>query len=243
MSVITPMMFSGSARALSTAGIGIVTLSQILASDITTFLLFSTCCSCGRGALFLWSWIFSCGEVISETSVKSSTVCYYSVGIASVVDMAFCKSCFENFFRKGSVCTRCDKKFLAPSASDYQGMKIGSLLFKIIRLQGNTLSPSLLELDYPFQKEVFFLVPQVLIHCLYDAFIASKLCSTKVGFQFREQTEVRWSHIRRKWGWGRTSNRHSVAAVMATCDVWAGALSCKSRAPGVNWCTVLHWAS
>ena len=86
------------------------------------------------------------------------------------------------------------------SASDYQGMKLWSLLFNIIPLQGNALSSSLFDLAYPFQKEVFFLVPQVLVHCLYDAFIASKLCSMKVGFQFWEQIEVRWGHIRRIWG-------------------------------------------
>ena len=67
------------------------------------------------------------------------------------------------------------KKFSDPSASDYQGLKICSLLFNIIPLQGNAnvLSPSPFGLAYPFQIDVFFLVPQVLIHCLYDAFIAS----------------------------------------------------------------------
>ena len=88
---------------------------------------------------------------------------------------------------------------LAPSASDYQGMKIWSLLFNNIPLQGNALSPSLFELAYPFQMEVFFLVPKVLVHCLCDTFNASKLCSTKVGFQFWEQIEVRRGHIRRIW--------------------------------------------
>ena len=83
------------------------------------------------------------------------------------------------------------KNFLAQSASDYQGMKMWSLIVNIIPFQGTALSPSLFELAYPFQIEVFLLVPQVLVHCLYDAFIASKLCSTKVGFQFWEQTEVR----------------------------------------------------
>ena len=51
------------------------------------------------------------------------------------------------------------KKFSAPSSSDYQGMKIWSLLFNIIPLQGIALSSSLFELAYPFQIEVFFLVP------------------------------------------------------------------------------------
>ena len=70
----------------------------------------------------------------------------------------------------------------------------------MIPLQGNALSPSLFELAYPFQIEVLFLVPKVFVHCFYDAFIASKLCSTKVGFQFWEQIEVRRAHIRRIWG-------------------------------------------
>ena len=96
--------------------------------------------------------------------------------------------------------TRCDQKVLGPSASEYQGIEIWPLLFNIIPLQGNALCPSLFELAYPFQIEVFFLVLQVLVHYLYDAFIASKLCSTKVGFQFWKQREVRRGHIRRIWG-------------------------------------------
>ena len=57
---------------------------------------------------------------------------------------------------------RCDQKVLGPSsASGYQGMKIWSLHFNIIPLQGNALSPSVFLLAYPFQMEVFFLVPQV----------------------------------------------------------------------------------
>ena len=52
----------------------------------------------------------------------------------------------------------------------------------------------------PSKFRVLFLVLQILAHCLYDAFIASKLCSTKVGFQFWEQIEVRRGHIRRIWG-------------------------------------------
>ena len=51
-----------------------------------------------------------------------------------------------------------------------------------------------------FQIEVIFMVLQILVHCCYDAFLGSKLCSTKVGFQFWEQTEVIRGHIRRIWG-------------------------------------------
>ena len=63
----------------------------------------------------------------------------------------------------------------------------------IFSLQGNALSPSLFQLSYPFKIEGIFLVPQVLVYCLYDAFIASILCTTKLGFQFWKQIEVRRS--------------------------------------------------
>ena len=53
------------------------------------------------------------------------------------------------------------------------------------------LSPSLFELSNPFKIEGLFLVPQVLVYCLNDAFIASILCTTKMGFQFWEHIEVR----------------------------------------------------
>ena len=95
------------------------------------------------------------------------------------------------------------KQFSPPCTSGYQGIKIWSLLFNLISLQGNALSPSLLELSYPFKIEGLFLVHQVLVYCLYDALIASILWTTKMGFQFWEQKEVRKSHIRRIWGWGR----------------------------------------
>ena len=45
-----------------------------------------------------------------------------------------------------------------------------------------------------------FLVPKVLVHCLYDAFSASILCTTKMGFQFWKQIKDRSSHIRRLLG-------------------------------------------
>ena len=66
------------------------------------------------------------------------------------------------------------KKFSVPCTLSYQGMKIRPLLFNIISLQGNALSPSLFELSYPFKKQGIFLVPQVLVYCLNDAFIATK---------------------------------------------------------------------
>ena len=39
--------------------------------------------------------------------------------------------------------------------------------------------------------EVFILVPQVLIYCIYDTFFASEIPTTKVSFQLWEQIEVR----------------------------------------------------
>ena len=50
------------------------------------------------------------------------------------------------------------------------------------------------------QIEFLYLVLQILVYCCYDALFASKLCSTKVGFEFSEQIEVRRGHIRRIWG-------------------------------------------
>ena len=64
------------------------------------------------------------------------------------------------------------KNFLAPCTSN---------------LQGNALSPSLFEISYAFKLGGLFLVPQVLVYCLHDAFIASILCTTKLVFQFWEQ--------------------------------------------------------
>ena len=62
-----------------------------------------------------------------------------------------------------------------------------TITFNIISLQGNAPSQSLFELSYPFKIEGLFLVPEVLIYCLYDSFIASILCTKKMGFQFWEQ--------------------------------------------------------
>ena len=125
------------------------------------------------------------------------------------------------------------KSCWAPCTSGYQEMKIWPLLFSIISIQGNALlSPSLFELSYPFKIDLFR-VPQVLVYCLYDAFIASIVCTTKMRFQFWEQ--IRRSHIRGIWGMRKDFKPHSVAAVIATCDVWAAVSSCKSRTPRVSF--------
>ena len=60
---------------------------------------------------------------------------------------------------------------------------------------------------------------QVRVYCLYGAFIASIECTTKVGFQFWVQIEVRKSHIRRIWGIRKDFKSHLVEAVTSTCDV------------------------
>ena len=117
----------------------------------------------------------------------------------------------------------------------YPGMNSLPLLFNIISLHLDALSPSLFQFAYPFKIEVFILVPQVLIYCIYDTFIASEIPTMKVSFQLWEQIEVRRAKSGEYGGWGRTSKPHSVAAAIATCDVWAGALSCKSRTPRVNF--------
>ena len=129
------------------------------------------------------------------------------------------------------------KNVSAPCTSGYQELKFGPLRFNIISLQCNALSPSLFELFYPFKIEGLFLVPQVLISCLYVTFIFSILCTTKMTFQFWKQIEDIRSNIREYGGypWRRISNPHSDAAVMAACNVWAGALSCNNRTPQVSF--------
>ena len=111
------------------------------------------------------------------------------------------------------------KKFSAPCTS--------------ISLQDNALSQSLFELSYPFEI-VLFLFPQVLVYYLYDAFIASILCTKKMGFQFWVQIEVR-RHIGRTWGM-RKDFKYTLRC-SSHGNLWrvAGALSCKSRTQRVSF--------
>ena len=133
------------------------------------------------------------------------------------------------------------KTFLTPCNSGFQGMKIWSLIFNIISLQCNALSPSLFELSHPFKIEGVFLVPQVqvLVYWLYDAFIASILYTTKMGFQFWEQIEDRRSHIKRIWGgggvrkWFQIHIQSQQSWQLVTCG--QRRLSCKSRTPRVSF--------
>ena len=89
------------------------------------------------------------------------------------------------------------KKFSDPCTSGYQGMKIWPKLFNIISLQGKALSLSVRAFLSLQNRRPFPGPPST---CLYDAFIASILCTTKMGFQFWERIQVRRSHIMRIWG-------------------------------------------
>ena len=111
----------------------------------------------------------------------------------------------------------------------------------------------LFELAYPFQIEVLFLVLQILVHCRYDAFIAPKLCFTKVIFQFWEQIEVRRGHIRRIWGmrkdfesaFSRSQSWQLATCKQAYCPARAEQLesiffSCFLQFPGTTASVLLH---
>ena len=87
----------------------------------------------------------------------------------------------------------------------------------------DAFSPMQFQFAYPFKLEVFFLVP---INSIYDAFIASKIPTTKVSFQIWKPTEVRKGKIWRVRGMRRTSNLHSVAAAIETRRV--------------GWCIILQ---
>ena len=63
-------------------------------------------------------------------------------------------------------------------------MKSLPLFFNKVSLHLDAHSPSLFQFAYPFKIEVFVLVPQVLIFCIYDTFIASEIPTTKVSLAF-----------------------------------------------------------
>ena len=87
----------------------------------------------------------------------------------------------------------------------------------------------MLELCYPFKIEGLWLVHQVLVCCLYDALIASILWTTKMGFQFWEQKEVRKSHIRRIWGMRKDFQIH-IQSQQSWQLVTCGQRRCPARA-------------
>jgi hypothetical protein len=89
-----------------------------------------------------------------------------------------------------------------------------------------------LKLVLPFKIELSILVLKKLIDRLYETLIASKTPTTKRGFYFREQVEVRGDKVRRIYRRReRISKQQSVAAAIKTLDVCAGTLSCMSRRP------------
>jgi hypothetical protein len=53
-------------------------------------------------------------------------------------------------------------------------------------------------------------------------------------FSFGNRLKSEGVQIRNIGGWGRISKPQSVSAVIATLDVWAGALSCSSKTPLVS---------
>jgi hypothetical protein len=69
----------------------------------------------------------------------------------------------------------------------------------------NALYQPVLQLVWPFKIELSILVLKELIDRLHDTFIASKTSTTKLGFQFRKQVEVKGDPGRRIWGMGKPS--------------------------------------
>ena len=126
------------------------------------------------------------------------------------------------------------RKFSASCTSEYIGRNSLTLFFNIISLHLDALSPSLFQFAYPFKIEVFILVPQVLIYCIYDTFIASEITYTKASFEL-----LGTDKSQKGLNLGNTGDEegpaHSVTAAMAACDLWADALSCKSRTPRVTF--------
>ena len=104
----------------------------------------------------------------------------------------FCAFCL-------GICTRDDQKVLGPLYFGLPGKENLTITFqyhpgKTMHLAHLCSSFLITSNRRPFPG------PQILGYCLYAAFIASLLCTTKMGFQFWEQIEVRRSHIRGVWG-------------------------------------------
>ena len=92
---------------------------------------------------------------------------------------------------------------------------------------------------HPFVHHWFFFyfpsVTLILIYCIYDTFIVSEMTTMKLIFSFGNRWKSQGAKSGEYWGWRRNSKPHSVAATMATCDVWAGALTCKRGKPRGNF--------
>ena len=77
-----------------------------------------------------------------------------------------------------------NKKFSAPILWEWPRAESVALFLNRISLCLDALSPMLFQFAYLLKIEAFILVPQVLINRIYDAFIASRILTTKVGLQF-----------------------------------------------------------
>ena len=130
---------------------------------------------------------------------------------------------------------RNDQKFLGLVYLGIPGMKYLLLFLNIISLHLKALSPWLFQFAYPFKIEVFILVPKYLFTASMTPSLLMKFLPRRLFFSFgnREKSERAKSGEYR--GCGRTSKWHSVAAAIAICHIWAGALSYKSRMPLVNF--------
>ena len=113
---------------------------------------------------------------------------------------------------------RDDQKIICPLYFGLPGNKNLTISFQYNLYSRQCISLTLFESSYLF-KIGPFLVHQILVYCLYDAFIASILCTTNMDFIFWEQKKVRGSHNRRIWECGSISNPHSVLAAcqLITC--------------------------
>ena len=79
------------------------------------------------------------------------------------------------------------KTFMSPVLWEWPRAEIVPLFLNLISLCLDALSPMLFQIAYPFKVEAFFLVAQVLINSICDAFIASKIPTMKVIFHIWKQ--------------------------------------------------------
>ena len=132
------------------------------------------------------------------------------------------------------------QSFSAPCTLGYQGIKIlPSHLdltthrlseLKHLPLQYNAFSPSLFELSYPF-KIGLFLGPTYSLTASMTTSLLPYCVSRRWNFKF-------WEHVSGEYGGDEGFHIHiqsQQSAVMATCIVLAGALSCNSRTPWVSF--------
>ena len=110
---------------------------------------------------------------------------------------------------------RDNQKVLSPCTFGMTKTRNCVLFLNIISLCLNALSPMLFQFAYPFKLEAFFLVPQVLINSIYDAFIASKIPTMKVSFQILKQIGPRGLNLESMGDKEGPQKPHLVAAAIA----------------------------